>query len=465
MIQTSQIKNALFNWRKLKWRTVAKYAGSIIGALILICVLIFTFFPDSLINRYLKDRVKKGFTDAYPTYSIQLGNLHYNIWKNRVWCDSIMLKANDSTFTCSVVSFSVSGISWMKILLQSDYSTNALSSSVIDAQKIVLSFNRSQNELRFGMLHISLPDSEMTADSIKYSPLIDDEQFFAKSKFRQTRFRFKIPQIKLMGLDYLELVKGNAYKTRNINISNVFTDILVNMDKPYDMNSPNPLMPNEALSSIKKIVKIDSVKISNGRLKYCERFAVKARPGVITFDKVNVSVCGIANHTERLDTAIINAEGRFMNSSTMKLLMTIPLTSQKFSLHYSGSLDAMDVTKLNAFIEPGEHHRIKSGILQSAAFNINVNSGQASGALRVIYKDVTIAVLDKNTGSEKGIFNRILSFFGKVFVIRGTNIPDEKGLMKIGEVKYNRKPADYFLQFLWFALRSGVADVVGFPRE
>jgi len=30
------------------------------------------------------------------------------------------------------------------------------------------------------------------------------------------------------------------------------------------------------------------------------------------------------------------------------------------------------------------------------------------------------------------------------------------GSMKIGEVKYTRKPDDTFLQLVWFSLRSGV---------
>ena len=154
-----------------------------------------------------------------------------------------------------------------------------------------------------------------------------------------------------------------------------------------------------------------------------------------------------------------------MNSGRMKLDMAIPLASKDFSLRYSGSLSTMDVTVLNSFIEAGEHQRIKSGVLQSASFNINVNSGYASGSLHVVYKDVNIAVLDKKTGSEKGIFNRILSFFGKVFIIRNSNMPDEDGSIKIGEIKYSRKPTDYFFQYLWFALRGGVADVLGFPRE
>ena len=142
---------------------------------------------------------------------------------------------------------------------------------------------------------------------------------------------------------------------------------------------------------------------------------------------------------------------------------TIPLTSKNFSLRYSGSISTMDVTVLNSFIEAGEYQRIKSGTLQSAKFNIIVNSGHARGTLLAEYKDLTLSKLNKNTGSEKGFLDRISSFFGKMFVIRGTNMPDENGSMKIGETNYTRNPDDYFFQFVWFALRNGVADIVGFP--
>lgn len=456
------MKNVFFNWKKLSLLKAIKYASFIIGAVILICVSIFIFFPDPFINTFLKDRITKSFTNVYPAYTIQLGDMHYNVWKNRLVCDSITLKTSDSTFTCSVASFSVSGIGRMKILLQRDFTPNTLTSSVIDAQKIVLNFRKSQNEIRFGMLHISVPDSEMTADSIKYYSLIDDERFFAKSQFKQTRYRFDITQIKIMGLDCLALLQGNIFNARSINLHDVVADILVNMDKPYNKNSSNPQMPNEALSSMKEIVKVDSLKIINGRLKYSERFAVKAKPGVITFNKVNISVSGIANHTAHPITAVIHGEGLFMNSGTIKLFMAIPLTSKDFSLRYSGSFGAMDASKLNSFIEASEHHRIKSGVLQSATFNINVNSGHASGTLRVAYKDLSIAILNKNTGSENGVFDRISSLISKIFIIRGTNMPDKKGLMKIGEIKYTRKPDEPFIQFVWFALRSGVGDVVGF---
>jgi hypothetical protein len=462
MIKTPRTKNASFNWRKLLRLKFVKYPGIVIGAVIIICVLIFTFFPDPFINTFLKDRITKAFKEAYPADSIKLGHMHYNVWKNRLGCDSITLKTTE--FTCNVASFSVSGIGLLKILRQGDFTPNTLTSSVIDAQEIVLNFRKSQNELRFGMLHISIPDSELVTDSIKFYSIMSDEHFFAKSQFRQTRYRIDIPQFQIIGLDCLALLQGNIYNARSIKIHDIFADILVNMDKPYDKNSPNPQMPNEVLSSMKEIVMIDSLKIINGQLKYCERYALGTIPGVISINKVNVSVSGIANHTTHPGNTVIHGEGLFMNSSKMKLFMAIPLTSKDFSLRYSGSLSKMDVTELNSFIEPGEHQHIKSGILQSAKFNIEVNSGHASGTLRAEYKDLSVEVLNKNTGGEKGLFNRISSIISKIFVIRGTNMADEKGLMKIGETKYTRNPEDSFFQFVWFALRNGVADVVGFPQ-
>jgi hypothetical protein len=120
----------------------------------------------------------------------------------------------------------------------------------------------------------------------------------------------------------------------------------------------------------------------------------------------------------------------------------------------------MDLTRLDAFLDIAERTRIKSGSAQEAAFDIEVTAGQARGHVRGIYKDLEIAVLDKQSDTEKGLSNRVASFLMNVLKIRNSNAPDATGSMKEGEVKYTRRPEDEFLQFAWFALRSGVLDVI-----
>jgi hypothetical protein len=44
--------------------------------------------------------------------------------------------------------------------------------------------------------------------------------------------------------------------------------------------------------------------------------------------------------------------------------------------------------------------------------------------------------------------------------VRKANTPETPGSWKEGEVNYTRKPDEPFQQFVWFALRTGVMDII-----
>jgi hypothetical protein len=103
MIITPQNEKEKFDWRKTSPRKFVQSISLIVGAIFLLSVLSFVLFPDPFINSFIKSKIKNAFTDAYPEYSLQIGEMHYSVWKNRLECDSITLQTNDSTFTCSAV--------------------------------------------------------------------------------------------------------------------------------------------------------------------------------------------------------------------------------------------------------------------------------------------------------------------------------------------------------------------------
>jgi hypothetical protein len=237
-------------------------------------------------------------------------------------------------------------------------------------------------------------------------------------------------------------------------------DALVNRDKPVEPFVEPPLMVHEALAAIPRPLRIDTLSITNGHLTYCERLVAGADPGVLTFGAVSMFVQGIANRGGTSATIELRAQGNLMNAGVLKVLMTVPVNSPDFSLHYSGSLSAMDLTRLDAFIDISTHTRVKSGNAQEAAFDINVAAGQARGRVRAIYANLDIAVLDKKTGTEEGFDNRVVSFLANLLKVRNANSPDASGPMKEGKIDYTKRPDEEFLEFLWFALWSGVRDVI-----
>jgi hypothetical protein len=444
--------------RKLSPLKRAARVGSTVGAIALVCVLLLLLFPDPLVNWFIKPRISKALAEAYPAYSIRLSVMTYSVIKNRFGFDFVELRAVDSTLAGNVGPFSVSGISWMHLLWGGTLAPSDFAKSEVIVHDILLSFPPSHYELRCKRLSVSARDSAIFVEALKLQPPGDDEQFFRGSKFRNNRLRLDVPQAKIMGLACLELLKGKNYRAHAVELHDASLDILLNKDKPDSRDTSGLLMPNGVLSSIKGNLQVDRMSIIDGRLQYAERFAVGAKPAIVTFDSMQVSAEGIANHGPRGAAILIHAQTKFVKAGTMKLNITIPVASRECSFRYSGSLSGMDLRELNSFLEVSDHIRIKAGILKQATYEIVVDSGRAHGTVQGIYRDLTLAAIDQQTGSENGLSNSITSFIANSLTIRRNNVP---GSMKIGVVNYMQLRDDPFFQYEWFALRTGVRDVLG----
>lgn len=445
-------------FRNLSLRRLPVYLGIGLGAVLLAGMMLIFVFGNLILNGYGKGKVERMFAEAYPGYALRIGELDYAIGANRLVARSIMLEATNLTLKADQVS--LTGVRWMRLLWGRKALPDSFDKAGLDATNLDMEFFQAHYGIRCARLRASVPGSDLTAEEINLQPLIGDEELFAASAFRTTRFRAVVPECRVSGLRYGELLQGKAYRAQSVQVSRPALDALVNRDKPEKPFVKSPLMPNEALAAIRIPLQIDNLSIGNGQVKYGERVVAGAEPGLLTITEANMHAEGISNREETSAAIRVRAQGKLMDTGELKVLLTIPVVSKDFSLDYSGSLGPMDVTRLNAFLDIAEHTRIKSGSASEATFDIHVTNGAARGRLRATYKDLKLAMLDKQTGTEKGWDNRLASFMANTFKIRNANAVNASGLMKEGEVVYKRKPDDTFLQFLWFALRSGALDVI-----
>jgi hypothetical protein len=437
---------------------MAVYASLIV----LVCALGLTLLLHEYLDQYLKSRITNVLERSYPGFSIQIVRMHYRILANRLECDSVVLRKNGSTISCSIDRLSLSGIDRMRFVRGEGDIPGELARSHADAQNVVLTFLQAQYELRCARLRISVPDSTLTMDASEVHPPVDDEQFFVGSKFRRTRYRLLIPQCSVTGLDCLGLLEGKCYRARTAEIHDASLSVLINKDKPVDGNAPSPRMPGVILSMIKEPAHLDSMRIRDGRLMYDERYGPGLAPAELTCESLQVEGEGIGNTSDHGDTAILRAQGILMSGGTVSVRWAMPVASSAFSFRYSGVLSGMNLGNFNSFLEIAEHKRLKAGTLHEAAFDIEVTTGRASGHVHLSYENLKIVAIEDRTGSEDGVGNRLVSFIANNIKLRTTNMADQSGSMKIGQVSYTRKNDETFFEFAWFALRGGIADVVGF---
>ena len=459
MLKPNVDQGAVKHLWKRSLRRLSGYAVLCFGVALLVVAVLVLAFSGAILNGYCKEKVERAFAAAHPGYTLRSGRLAYTFGGNRLMAQSVTLGTTNSTLKTGRIS--LTGVRWASLLLGTTTLADALAKSSLEATNLDLEFPKAEYALHCERLRASVPGLELIVEGTELRALVGDADFFAAHDFRTTRFHVVVPECRVLGLAYGELFQGKSYRARSVEFSQPSFDALVNTDKKLDPFRKRPLMVSEVLAAISQPLRVDRLSVTNGHLTYCERVVAGAEPGVLTVGAVNMSVEGIANRGESPASSIqFHAEGDLMNAGTMKVQMTIPVDSPDFSFHYSGSLGAMDLTQLDAFLDIAERTRVKSGRVQTASFDIEVTAGQARGYVRAIYKDLEIAVLDKQTDTEKGLNNRLASFLTNVLKIRNSNVPDAAGSMKEGDVNYTKRPEEEFLQFAWFAMRTGVLDVI-----
>jgi hypothetical protein len=444
--------------RQRSLRRLSAYAGASLGAVILVVVVLALVFRGTILNRYAKEKAQRAFAQAHPGCALRIGELDYAVGANRLVAQWVTLSATNMTL--KVGRTSLTGVRWTRLLWRTFSLADVLAKASLDATNLDVEFPQAHYGIHCARLRVSEPGSELIAEGTDLRPLVGDEAFFAAHAFRRTRFHVVVPECRVLGLSLDELLQGKSYRAQSVHFSDPSFEALVNRDKPAKPFAKSPLMLHETLAAIRRPLEIGSLSITNGNVRYCERLAVGADPAVLTFGAVSLSIAGIANRGEATAPILLQAQGDLMDAGTLKVLMSIPIASPNFSLHYSGSLGAMDLTRLNVFLDIANHIQIKSGSVQEVAFEIDVTAGQASGHVRAIYRDLQIALLGKQSGSEKGWDNRLASFFANVLKIQNSNTPNGSDLLKEGKVNYTKRPEDAFVQFVWSALRSGVLDVI-----
>lgn len=186
------------------------------GVVVLVCVLAFLSFPDAFVQRFVEERITKSLAASYPEYSLRISGMHFDIVENSIACDTVIMSRKDSSFSCSIARLSVRGIHWLGLLRGGSSDPRIFASSVVEAGVVDMAFQPSGYGLRLGPLRASVPDSEIVAEEVEMHPLVNDEQFFAGSRFRKTRLGLKARECRVEGVPFAGLLQGGGLRARSL---------------------------------------------------------------------------------------------------------------------------------------------------------------------------------------------------------------------------------------------------------
>ena len=210
---------------------------------------------------------------------------------------------------------------------------------------------------------------------------------------------------------------------------------------------------NDLLRNIPFELKVDTLFVKNSRLIYEEEVDFSKGPGILTFNKFNMFVTGIAsgkNKTKMPDVKI-NVKAQFMNVAPLEVDWTFNVLDKSDGFNIKGKILNFPAERISTFTKPYVNATIK-GDLDEVYFNFSGNDDIARGDFAINYDDLKVDIFKKKERKKK---NKFLTSIANLFVKN-----DTKDKINAAEIEVERIKEKSFFNFLFRAIAEGLVKIL-----
>lgn len=245
-----------------------------------------------------------------------------------------------------------------------------------------------------------------------------------------------------------------SLKKDSLSLRNSFTEISgVNFNIYRDRTKPDdtsykPLY-SEMIRELPVNLSIDSLQLNRTYIRYEEYIREDRDPGVVEFSALNAHIKNIRNinmESEDFPKTLIDINARFMRTAPLYVHWEFFINNKSERFQISGEMGRLQASEMNKFLKPGMNI-MAEGEIQQMSFNYAGNNTEASGNMKLEYKDFKVEVLRKD-GERK---NKIVSAIANLFVKNKTL--NEKAEYK--DISFTREKTKSFWNYFWNLIRKG----------
>jgi len=397
-----------------------------------------------------------NFLSHFTIATTKIGNLHFQY---------ITKDKNKKPLDITRMSVVIKGINI-------DSSMFSSHKSIIDDMDIT--FNTREMITKDSMYLIksnniiySYKENRLILDSIYLLPRFGRNEFFKSAVYQTDRISLQGKKVFIDGIDFESILTDRIYHFDKITAEAI--KMSDHRDKRYERKPGDyKLMPQDALKNLPVKITVDSLYVKDSYILYGEYVDESKLPGEVYFDNFNLRISNISNvekvieDNPRMD---IKLSTKLMNDANMNLDITFILNDPKDYFIYSGHLNNFDLTKMNSMTENLFGLTIKSGKGTLDINGIQGNNEVAQGELFFKYKNLKLALYNRNKAKEvTGILSPFVSFVVNDIKLRSNN-PKTLGKPKIGEVYFERDTKKSILNYIWKSTMSGLLTTVGISNK
>ena len=356
---------------------------------------------------------------------------------------------NNVKFIATDIQNLYSGTSIKNLISRSNWALSADGFSFMSENK--------RYKMDVGAFNINNVNSTMHISSFSVVPQISEEAFAKSLRYQDDLYNLHFKNIDLSGIDTRRLITQKRFEAE---MATVQPDIRAFNDRtvPFNPASKVGKYPHQLLQKLKFPVSIKKLVVKNGYVAYKERGAASEQTGIVFFKNINGTISNVTNIKEVIsknNLLVLNARALFMGVSDMQTTWKLPLNTNNGSFNVSGIGGGFDAEALNAITIPLGMVSIRKGRVNNLTFNLTGTDLMAKGTSTLLYEDLKIDILKKDSADtrKKGLMSLVANI-----LVKDKN--PQNGETRKNEISQERDITKSFFYLVWKSIFAAAKKTV-----
>ena len=406
----------------------------VIAAIIAAAHLLINIFEENIIAALTKRIEKNPKID-----SVKFGEVDINLFKRSITIENLSIDTTKE-LKIHLPVLEIEGISVFGLIFGKIPAVGRLS---VKTAEVV--FPGGFYTLKVKELLLSRSKSSISINSLEMIPAYGKYRFSRKRGYRSDRVELKIDAVTFRDVDFKNLLKKKGFYSRLLTLESPRLSIFRDRNVSRSRTPKKKKFPQQLLRELKFILRIDKIKISQGRIAYAEHNESARKAGEVFFSELDAEIKNVTNDPRVIKEGaalVLSGAAKLNGKAVFRVHMAMPLDHKNNSFQFSGSIGRTNLKEFRTILENNARLRIRSGILNKFSFSVRADNSKAAGEMRIHYKNFKISVLKKGKYTKA----KFRSFLANTIIPK--NNPRSNRPLRIGRIYLKREERQSFFTYI-----------------
>ncbi|MBO9561556.1 MAG: hypothetical protein J7621_02235 [Niastella sp.] len=317
----------------------------------------------------------------------------------------------------------------------------------------------TKNYFHWKQLSYQHQQRTLTVDSFTYTPVQERDAYVAAHPYQTDYIQLSTGRISMHNPDLHGYFRDTLAHVATMHIENPLISVYRDKRPPREPNVVRPL-PVDMLKNLQLKLKVDSILVHNGHVRYEELSEKTGRAGVIGISKLNASLVSLKSHDlHPTDSLRLYADAWLLDSIHVNLRLHESYTDSLAAFHMTTKIGPANLMVLNKVVEPLASVKIRSGHLDTLTLRAIGREYLSYGEMKMLYRKLNVQFLQAGDAQKRSFVTKMITFIANTFVIKTRNEH------KTGIIYFERLRDRSIFNYMIKMVMSGAGSSVGAKKN